>query len=74
MSIPIQDPLAALVTARLDDLAREAAADGRARVARRARRRDTQRWPASVAAVLRRSIAAMPSLPSPRRGAPCPTC
>lgn len=75
MSHVVQDPLAALVTARLEDLAREAAAEGRVREARRARRRNgASRWPASVVAGLRRSIAGTPAVRSLRRGAPCPTC
>jgi hypothetical protein len=78
MSPVVQDPLAALVTARLEDLAREASADGRLRQARRARHRNgAPRWPATVASGLRRSIAVIPGVPavrSTRRGAPCPTC
>lgn len=69
----VMDPLAAIVNARLEDLAREAMAEGRAREARRARRRPDRRWPVSG---LRRGFgrAASAPLPSARRGAPCPTC
>lgn len=71
MSHPVLDPLGTHVHARIAELRREAAADGRARAARRAQP-TTVSWPATVAAALRETFSR--SAASPRPGRPCPTC
>ncbi len=75
MTPPVLDPRAELLRARLDDLAREAAADRSARVARAARTRTARPWPAFLVTALRRSIGVgAPASRTSRGDVACATC
>lgn len=75
MSPVVIDPSASLAQARLEDIAREVAADGLVREVRRAARAHRDPTAGGLPAVVRwlRGVTSF-SFSAGRRGAPCPTC